>query len=88
MEKKKLSRKSPVVLEKHAEVAIAKRNAEVVALRDWYEVTPEHTQEIIEYMEKNKQLGRLGKELHNRNIPRVNERFGDSIRTQHIAEKY
>lgn len=32
-------------------------------------------------MENYKQLGRLGKELHNRNIPRVTERFGDGIRT-------
>lgn len=81
MEKKKLSRKSPDVLEKLTEVATAKRNAEVVTLREWYETTPEHTQEIVEYIEKYKQLGRLGKELHNRNVPRVTERFGDGIRT-------
>ncbi|MFH7565409.1 hypothetical protein [Oceanimonas smirnovii] len=81
MEKKKLSRKSPEVLEKLAEVANAKRNAEVVTLREWYDTTAVHTPEIIEYMEKYKQLGRLGKELHNRNVPRVTERFGDGIRT-------
>lgn len=81
MEKKPLSRKSPEVLEKLAEVTTAKRNAEVVTLREWYDTTPNHTQEIIEYMEDYKQLGRLGKELHNRNVPRVTERFGDGIRT-------
>ncbi|MGF1768619.1 hypothetical protein L4D06_14720 [Enterovibrio makurazakiensis] len=81
MEKIKLSRKSPEVLEKLAEVATAKRNAEVVTLREWYDTTPLHTPEVIEYMEKYKQLGRLGKELHNRNVPRVTERFGDGIRT-------
>lgn len=81
MEKIPLSRKSPEVLEKLDEVTKAKKNAEVVTLREWYDTTPKHTQEVIEYMENYKQLGRLGKELHNRNIPRVTERFGDGIRT-------
>ncbi|CDT41813.1 hypothetical protein [Vibrio coralliirubri] len=81
MEQKKLNRKSPEVLEKLAEVVTAKRKAEVVTLREWYDTTSEHTPEIIQYMEQFKQLGRLGKELHNRNVPRVTERFGDGIRT-------
>ncbi|WP_230624553.1 hypothetical protein [Vibrio campbellii] len=75
MEKKKLGRKSLDALEKLAEVATAKRNAEVITSREWYETTPEHTQEIIEYIEKYKQLGRLCKELHNRNVPRVTGRL-------------
>lgn len=78
---KVLSRKSPEVLAKLKEVEISKRNAEVVTLREWYDSTPIHSQEIILYIEEYKQLGRLGKELHIRGIPRVTERFGDGIRT-------
>lgn len=76
-----LNRKSPEVLDRIYQVELAKRKAEVVTLREWYDSTPEHSREIISYMEKYKQLGRLGKELHNRGIPRVTERFGDEIRT-------
>ncbi|MFM2656633.1 hypothetical protein [Vibrio owensii] len=76
-----LSRKSPEVVQKITEVEIAKRKAEVVTLREWYETTVDHSLEINLYMEKYRQLGRLGKELHNRGVPRVNERFGDGIRT-------
>lgn len=69
------------MLAKIEEVELAKRNAEVVTLREWYETTDDHSLEIKIYMKKYKQLGRLGKELHNRGVPRVNERFGDGIRT-------
>lgn len=78
---KVLSRKSPEVLAKLKEVEIAKRNAEVVTLREWFDSTPVHSQELIIYMKEYKQLGRLGKELHIRGVPRVTERFGDGIRT-------
>lgn len=79
--KKSLSIKSPEVLEKLAEIELAKSKAEVVTLREWYDTTLNHSPEIIAYMEQYKQLGRLGKELHKRGIPRVTERFGDEIRT-------
>ena len=59
----------------------AKRDVEVVTLREWYDSTPNHTQEIVEYMLEFKQLGRLGKELHNRGVNRVTERLGNGIRT-------
>jgi hypothetical protein len=79
--KKMISRKSPEVQEKRTEVEVAKRKAEVVTLREWYDTTPDHSREIKSYIEKYKQLGRLGKELHNRGMPRVTERYGDSVRT-------
>ncbi|WNJ95913.1 hypothetical protein RND59_01995 [Vibrio ruber] len=76
-----LSRKSPEVLEKIVEVELARKKAEVVTLREWYDTTPNHVEEIVAYMDKYKQLGRLGKELHKRGVPRVTERFGDDVRT-------
>jgi len=80
-DKKILSRKSPEVLEYIQKVEKAKRDAEVVTLREWYDSTLNHQQEIIDYMEVFKQLGRLGKELHNRGVSRVTERYGDNVRT-------
>lgn len=80
-EKKMLSRKSPEVVEYIQMVEKAKRDAEVVTLREWYDSTPNHNQEIIDYMAAYKQLGPLGKELHKRGIKRVTERFGDNVRT-------
>ncbi|GGA93442.1 hypothetical protein [Agarivorans gilvus] len=76
-----LSRISPIVKEKIKAVELAKRSAEVVTLREWYDSTPIHSPEIVSYMKKYKQLGRLGKELHRRGVPRVTERFGDDVRT-------
>jgi hypothetical protein len=78
---KMLSRKSPEVLEYLKRVEEAKRDAEVVTLREWYDSTEKHQQEILDYIEVFKQLGRLGKELHNRGVKRVTERFGDNVRT-------
>ncbi|TRX57502.1 hypothetical protein FNN08_03970 [Thalassomonas sp. M1454] len=65
----------------------AKNDAEVVTLREWYDSTKSHHQEIIDYMNSFKQLGRLGKELHNRGVNRVTERVGDNIRT-HVEATY
>jgi putative IMPACT (imprinted ancient) family translation regulator len=79
--KKMLSRKSPEVLEYRKMVEKAKRDAEVVTLREWYDSTRNHQQEIIDYMEAYKQLGPLGKELHKRGVKRITERFGDNVRT-------
>jgi len=79
--KKSLSRSSAEVKAYIAKVEKAKQDAEVVTLREWYDSTGIHSQEIIDYMYEFKQLGRLGKELHNRGINRVTERFSDDIRT-------
>jgi hypothetical protein len=80
-EKKMLSRKSPEVVAYIQMVEKAKLDAEVVTLREWYDTTTNHSQEIFDYMEVYKQLGPLGKELHKRGIKRVTERFGDNVRT-------
>lgn len=81
IERKELSRKSPEVVAYIQMVERAKRDAEVVTLREWYDTTPTHQQEVIDYMASYKQLGPLGKELHKRGINRVTERFGDDVRT-------
>ena len=81
LERKMLSRKSPEVIAYIQMVEKAKRDAEVVTLREWYDTTSDHQQEIIDYMATYKQLGPLGKELHKRGIKRVTERFGDNVRT-------
>lgn len=70
-----------------AYVETVKRSEEIVTLREWYDSSPEKRLELEEYMLEFKNLGRLGKELHNRNVPRVTERFGDTIRT-HIEATY
>lgn len=79
--KNMIGRNSEEVLARKREIAEAKRAAEIVTLREWYDTTPEHSQEIQEYMKHFTQLGRLGKELHNRGVKRVTERFGDDVRT-------
>jgi putative IMPACT (imprinted ancient) family translation regulator len=80
-ERKMLSRKSPEVVAHMQMVEKAKRDAEVVTLREWYDSTQNQQQVIIDYMEAYKQLGRLGKELHNRGVKRITERFGDNVLT-------
>jgi hypothetical protein len=79
--KKLLSRKSAEVLEYIEMVEQAKRDAEVISLREWYDSTHNHSQNIIDYIATYKQLGPLGKELHKRGVKRVTERFGDNVRT-------
>ena len=80
-EKMMIDRNSEVVLARKREIAEAKRAAEIVTLREWYDTTPEHSPEIQEYMKHFTQLGRLGKELHKRGVKRVTERLGDDVRT-------
>lgn len=80
-EKVMIDRNSEEVLARKREIVEAKRAAEIVTLREWYDTTPEHSPEIKEYMKHFTQLGRLGKELHNRGVKRVTERFGDDVRT-------
>lgn len=80
-DRKMLSRKSPEVVAYIQMVEKAKRDAEVVTLREWYDSTQNHSQEVIDYIAAYKQLGRLGKELHKRGVKRVTERFGDNVRT-------
>lgn len=80
-EKVMIDRNSEEVLARKREIAEAKRAAEIVTLREWYDTTIVHSPEIKEYMKHFKQLGRLGKELHNRGVKRVTERFGDDVIT-------
>jgi hypothetical protein len=80
-EKVMIDRNSEEVLARKHEIVEAKRAAEIVTLREWYDSTPEHSPEIQEYMRHFTQLGRLGKELHNRGVKRVTERLGDDVRT-------
>ncbi len=80
-EKVMIDRNSEEVLARKREIAEAKRAAEIVTLREWFDTTPEHSPEIKEYIKHFTQLGRLGKELHNRGVKRVTERFGDDVRT-------
>lgn len=74
-------RNNPLIQERIDLVNEAKLKAEVVTLREWYDSIGNHSEEVSEYMRDFKQLGRLGKELHNRGVPRVTERFGDEIGT-------
>ncbi|MEL4250536.1 hypothetical protein AAEH72_05890 [Shewanella xiamenensis] len=67
------------VVEYKKKVKKARRDAEVITLREWYDSTESHCEDIKCYMQKYKQLGRLGKELHLRNVPRITERYGDSV---------
>ena len=76
-----IDRNSEEVLARKQEIVEAKQAAEIVTLREWYDTTPDHSPEIQEYMKHFKQLGRLGKELHNRGVKRVTERLGDDVRT-------
>ncbi|MAE21956.1 MAG: hypothetical protein CMK92_05945 [Pseudomonas sp.] len=76
-----IDRNSEEVLARKQEIFEAKRAAEIVTLREWYDTTPAHSLEIQEYIKHFKQLGRLGKELHSRGVKRVTERFGDDVRT-------
>lgn len=77
--RKPQSRTTPESVAFIESVEKAKRNAEVITLREWFDSTEKHSQEIFDYIEMYKQLGRLGKELHNRGVPRVTERYGDSV---------
>lgn len=80
-EKMMIDRNSEEVLARKREIVEAKRAAEIITLREWYDTTPVHSPEIQEYMKHFTQLGRLGKELHNRGVKRVTERFSDDVRT-------
>lgn len=64
---------SEVQLRKH-EISAAKRAAEIVTLREWYDST-EHGYELEEYFKHFSNLGRLGKELHKRGVKRVTELY-------------
>ncbi|WP_421282480.1 hypothetical protein [Aeromonas veronii] len=85
-EKNEIITKDEVVSYK-AYVAFIKRSEEIVTLREWNDTSPESGLDIERYMLEFKNLGRLGKELHNRNVPRVTERYGDTIRT-HVEATY
>ena len=56
------------------EISAAKKAAEIVTLREWYDST-QHSYELEEYFKYYSNLGRLGKELHKRGIKRVTELY-------------
>jgi len=56
------------------QISAAKRAAEIVTLREWYDST-NHGYELEEYFKHFSNLGRLGKELHKRGVKRVTELY-------------
>ncbi|MBK0063448.1 MULTISPECIES: hypothetical protein [unclassified Acinetobacter] len=54
------------------QISAAKKAAEIVTLREWYDSTV-HGYELEEYFKYFSNLGRLGKELHKRGVKRVTE---------------
>lgn len=56
------------------QISAAKKAAEIVTLREWYDST-QHSYELEEYFKYFANLGRLGKELHKRNVKRVTELY-------------
>jgi len=67
------SSKSEVQLRKE-QISAAKKAAEIVTLREWYDST-QHDYELEEYFRHFANLGRLGKELHKRGVKRVTELY-------------
>ncbi|MFL4374842.1 hypothetical protein RJ730_12440 [Acinetobacter baumannii] len=58
------------------QILAAKRSAEILTLREWYNTT-NHGYELEEYFQYFTNLGRLGKELHKRKVKRVTELYED-----------
>ncbi len=56
------------------QISAAKKAAEIVTLREWYDST-NHGYELEEYFKHYSNLGRLGKELHKRGVKRVTELY-------------
>ncbi|MFH3692470.1 hypothetical protein WAH72_07610 [Acinetobacter baumannii] len=56
------------------QIFAAKKAAEIVTLREWYDSTV-HGYELEEYFKYFSNLGRLGKELHKRRVKRVTELY-------------
>lgn len=56
------------------QISVAKKAAEIVTLREWYDST-QHGYELEEYFKHFANLGRLGKELHKRGVKRVTELY-------------
>lgn len=69
------------------EISAAKKAAEIVTLREWYDST-QHTYELEEYFKYFSNLGRLGKELHNRGVKRVTELYQQSDRGSFIEATF
>lgn len=61
------------------QISAAKKAAEIVTLREWYDST-EHGYELEEYFKHFSNLGRLGKELHKRGVKRVTELYQEPDR--------
>lgn len=56
------------------QISAAKKAAEIVTLREWYDSTA-HGYELEEYFKYFNNLGKLGKELHKRGVKRVTELY-------------
>lgn len=56
------------------EISAAKKAAEIVTLREWYD-SMQHGYELEEYFKHFANLGKLGKELHKRGVKRVTELY-------------
>lgn len=56
------------------QISAAKKAAEIVTLREWYDST-KHDYELEEYFKHYSNLGKLGKELHKRGLKRVTELY-------------
>lgn len=67
------SLKNEVQLRKE-QISAAKKAAEIVTLREWYDST-QHGYELEEYFKHYCNLGRLGKELHKRGVKRITELY-------------
>lgn len=69
----RVSKLTEVQLRKQ-QISAAKKAAEIVTLREWYD-SSKHGYELEEYFKHYSNLGRLGKELHKRGVKRVTELY-------------
>ncbi|MDM1243652.1 hypothetical protein [Acinetobacter indicus] len=78
--------KSEVQLRKE-QISAAKKAAEIVTLREWYDST-QHGYELEEYFKHYSNLGRLGKELHKRGVKRVTELYQEPDRGSFVEATF
>ncbi|KXZ62327.1 hypothetical protein [Acinetobacter venetianus] len=69
------------------QISAAKKAAEIVTLREWYDSTA-HGYELEEYFKYFSNLGRLGKELHKRGVKRVTELYQEPNRGPFIEATF
>ncbi|WP_034171423.1 hypothetical protein [Acinetobacter sp. YZS-X1-1] len=69
------------------QISAAKKAAEIVTLREWYNST-QHGYELEEYFKHYSNLGKLGKELHKRGVKRVTELYQEPDRGSFIEATF